>query len=69
MEDRRAGDVYKWHLGNGLSSEESGPTEKRGKSNVPLVSNLGECTSAYDRSEHLGASVLLFEDTGFGDGA
>jgi hypothetical protein len=68
--DRRAGDVHKQHLDDGLPSEDAGPTERGEKSEVPLVLNLGGCTPAGDGSEHIcdvGVGMFLLEDTGVGE--
>jgi hypothetical protein len=69
MGDRRAGDVYKRHLEDGLSSEDPGPTEKGEKGDAAMVPNLDECTPARDGSVHpcdVEAGLFLFEDTGVG---
>jgi hypothetical protein len=71
MGDRHAGDVYKRHLEDGLSSEDLGPTKKGEKSGVALVSVLGGCTPACDGCQHLcnvGVGVFLFGETGVGEG-
>jgi hypothetical protein len=70
MGDRRAGDVHKRQLDDGLSNEDLGPAGRGKKNNVALVSNLGGCTPARDGSVHpcdVGAGLFLFEDTGVGE--
>jgi hypothetical protein len=63
MEDRRAGDLCKRHLDDGLSSQNPGPTEKGEKSGVALFPNLNGFTPACDGREHacdVGVAVFSF---------